>query len=292
MARINISEKIKIFKIILDELIYGGHLLSLGASAIVLMVTILIERKVSVPLLIIAYLITQIVYVLDHRKGLNTSDEKTNPERAQHLKKIKSFFPITISLYIISLLTMVILFSSLNIIIYIVALGLLGYIYPKKLTKSIVGFKNYFVAFLWAVSSVLMPYIFFSIKIDALFYFVFVFVFVRWLINTTFFDLKDIKSDRREGLKTFPVVYGKTNTIILLAFYNIVSGIILFCAIKCNIIGHAAYCLLLLIIYSFYYLFLAVQADKTKIRKISYIMVDGEYILWPVLIFVGGLIIR
>jgi 4-hydroxybenzoate polyprenyltransferase len=281
----------KILKPIFDEFIYGGHLLSLGASGIVLTVMVLLNEKISISLLVIAYLIAQIVYTLNHYKELKI-DIMTNPERAKYLAKGEKYFPLLISVYSVLLLTILILFSNLNTLVFIFILGALGFFYLKNLTKNIIGFKNYYVAFLWATASVVLPYLYFSIKVDKFFYFIFIFVFIRWLVNTTFFDLKDIKGDKDEGLKTIPVVIGVKNTLLLLSFYNILSGAILIYAIYFGVISIAASGLLLLIPYSFYYLFISYNANPAKIRKVSYIMVDGEYVFWPILILLGGLIIR
>ncbi len=281
----------KILTGIWDEFVYGGHLLSLGASAIVLTVTIMIHRDISIPLILISYLVTQVIYTLNHYREIQL-DIVTNPERARHLIASKNVLPFLISFYVISIITLLVLFSNYITIIFTLVLGFLGFFYLKNLTKTIIGFKNYYVAFLWAAASVLLPYLFFSITFDKLFYFIFIFIFVRWLINTTFFDLKDVDGDRLEGLKTIPVVIGVNKTLYLLAFYNIISAFILLFLVYSRMIELSFISYLFFIIYTIAYLLLAVNADKEKIRKISYIMVDGEYILWPIIMLVGRLIAK
>lgn len=276
---------------VFDEFVYGGHLLSIGASAIVLTVLILIDKPVSLPLMLIAYLVTQIVYMADHRKDLDDG-AIDNRERSKHLRKIEKIYSQLIIGYIALLTILLVFFSNINTVIFVSFLGLLGCFYPKNITKNIVGFKNFYVASLWAISSVVLPYVYFSVNIDTLFYYVFSFVLLRWLINTTFFDLKDINGDKKEGLKTFPVTIGARNTLLLLSVYNIISGIILIYALQNKAIAFSACLLLFLMFYSFYYIIFALKAKPEAIRKISYIMVDGEYVLWPGLLFIGSLVFK
>lgn len=276
---------------IFEEFVYGGHLLSIGASAIVLTVSILVDKPISLPLMLIAYLVTQIVYMADHRRDLDDG-AINNLERSKHLRRIDKIYSRLIIGYIAILTILLVFFSNIHTVVFVSFLGLLGFFYPKNITRSIVGFKNFYVASLWAISSVVLPYVYFSINIDTLFYYVFSFVLLRWLINTTFFDLKDINGDRKEGLKTFPVTIGAKNTLLMLSVYNIISGIILIFALQNKAIAFSSCLLLFLMFYSFYYIIFALKAKPETIRKISYIMVDGEYVLWPCLLFIGGLIFK
>lgn len=283
-AKINAIDKLS--KILFDEFVYGGHLLSLGAPGIVLSVMVLLNLPFTWPILIIAYLAAQLVYYFDHNKVLEF-DATTNPERVKYIKRFKSIFPILLISYAGLLIVLLIVYANLSTTAFIFIISLLGFIYPKTLTKKIIGFKNLYVAFMWAISSAILPYFYYSLPINNLFYFIFSFVMLRWLVNTTFFDLKDIDGDRAEGLKTIPVVYGITKTYKLLAIYNLMSGFILLYAIQTKLVGWSVVCLFGLIIYSFGYLLMAYRADLASIRRISYIMVDGEYLLWPLLMYLG-----
>mgnify|MGYP000052318336 CR=1 FL=1 len=51
----------------------------------------------------------------------------------------------------------------------------------------------------------------------------FLFVFLRWIINTAFFDVKDIEADKKDNLKTFPVVLGNKNFLRFIHILNLFS---------------------------------------------------------------------
>lgn len=273
----------KIIKICWDEFVYGGHLLSLGASAIVLSATVMLDQRISIPLLVICYLIAQIVYTFNHYKELK-GDIETNPERATHLEKLKGILPFIIIFYISLLIFLLVVFSNIQTILFVFFLAILGLLYPKNLTKKIIGFKNLYVSFFWALASASLPYFFFSINLSSFFYLFFLFVLMRWLLNTIYFDLKDIDGDEKDNLKTIPVVIGVNKTLRLLFVCNLFSGVFVLYAIYTGVFKIASAGLLATIIYSAFYLYKTKKLNSEEIRKVSYIMVDGEYLLWPLLL--------
>ena len=88
----------KILKAVWDEFIYGGHLTSLAAVGILVSVAIVFNQKINICLLIIGYTISQIIYFYDHYRGAE-KDFLTNPERAEHIKKMENHFLLLMVFY-------------------------------------------------------------------------------------------------------------------------------------------------------------------------------------------------
>lgn len=274
----------KILKRFWNEFIYGGHLLSLGASGIIYTIMLIFNLKASIALLLIMYLMPQIIYSFDHLKGVE-KDAKTNPERTKYFQAQKNKNIALIIFYIIALLGVLIYLKNWEIALFVFSINIFGMLYPiffKNFTKKIPAFKNIFVAFVWAFTPIILIFLyynFFSLGLLLLF----IFIFLRWIINTSFFDIKDMGSDKDIFIKTLPVILGKNKTINFLHIINILSIAPIVIGIWLNILPSFSLGLLTFYFYSFYYLEQA-KKDRINISFLSYILADGEYILWPIII--------
>jgi len=105
-------------------------------------------------------------------------------------------------------------------------------------------------------------------------------------VNTVFFDVKDLESDRQRNLKTLPVIFGKRMTIYLLHLINLIALIPLIVGVYSNDIPKESLVLLVFTLYSFYYLTQALFLDGKILRTLSYVIADAEYILWSILIII------
>lgn len=283
----------KTLSIIAMEFIYGGHLLSIGSSGIVLAVVFLLNLPFRALLLLIPYLSSQVVYTYNHYRELNF-DQDSNPERAVHIRGQKKWVVLLLISYATALLIFL-LFTNLSTFIFISVVVIFGILYTeyfKELTiKSIAGFKNFYTSFFWAVSVFLVPF-FYGLNINVALFYISLFVFLRWIVNSAFFDIKDMESDKQRNLKTFAVILGKRRTIYLLQVINIISVIPLFIGIYNSIIELEAIFLGALVLYGFYYLTYALSIDGKKLRALSYVVVDAEYLFWPILVFMGKVFIK
>ena len=79
------------FNKIFNEIVHGGYLTALGAPALVLSTSIIINSGINIPLLIISYLIPLIIYSYDYMSDLD-KDHETNSDRYKHLKKKKKYY--------------------------------------------------------------------------------------------------------------------------------------------------------------------------------------------------------
>jgi len=116
---------------------------------------------------------------------------------------------------------------------------------------------------------------------------IFLFIFLRGIINVTFFDIKDVESDRARGLKTLPLLLGREATFKFLNALNIFSFIPLVIGVYFGIIPAFGLSLLVFYLYDFYYLRKARNVSDKSLRMISYTLADAEFILWPIVLLIG-----
>lgn len=284
----NLSSKYS--SILQNEFIYSGHFGALGAPAIIISVSIILKINLDLPILFISYLVPLIVYSYDYYKDLY-KDIKTNEERSVYWQGQAKRYPIVLGVYIALLISLIISFSNQNLLIFILAIFFCGFLYTilfKGLTKRIPGFKNIYTSLIWALAGSFFLLFHYSLKLDISFIILFILIFLRFIINVTFFDIKDLESDREEGLKTLPVTLGKEHTLKFLQIFNIFSFIPLFVGIYMKEIPLFAFSLILFYFYSFYYMKKAETVTSEELRFISYTMVDGEFMLWPILLLIAG----
>lgn len=270
------------------EFVYGGHLLSLGASCIIMSVILIFGLKFSLVLFVIPYLLSQFVYSFNHYKELG-SDLISNPERSKHIAKNYNKTRFITWMYILILVPITLMTNYYTaIVIMIIAIaGMLYTLYFKRLSASyFAGFKNLYTSLFWGLLVFLVP-AYYSEQLSLGYISLGIFIVLRLIVNTVFFDIKDIESDKAQNLKTFPVVLGKQITIIILSIINLLALIPLVLAIVNEYIPIYAFILMLLALYSFVYLFKSLTISEKSMRTLSYIVVDGEYIFWPILIVLG-----
>lgn len=273
-----------------DEFIYGGHLLSLGAASIVFTFAILLDIKITWDFLLIVYLITHTVYLCNRFIEFE-KDFLTNSNRTQHVKKYIQYSFFIIFCFILIIVILLLRFGNFLSLIFGLLLLLFGIFYSlffKNLTKKIIGFKNFYVSFFWALLVIFLIF-YYSFFFNLPVFFLFSFVFLRWLINTIFFDIKDTESDKKDNLKTIILYLGKERTLFFLHIVNLISFLPIIIGVYKNVLSLSSLSLVVFYFYSFYYLQKA-KDEKTNIYNLSYMMVDGEYLLWSIVLFLVNFI--
>lgn len=274
-----------------NEFIYGGHWLSLGASAITLAVILILGVPFHLDLLILTYLLSYCIYKFNHYKEYST-DAEMKSLTAMHIKHYISYLPKIIFLNI--LLFILVLFYFGNIKIWIFGLfmlfsGLFYTLVGKKLAKKIIALKSIYIAACWA-SIVLFITFYYSLSFDWRIFLLFMFVFLRFLVDTIYYDIKDIKSDSKHQIWTFAGYLGKEKCLDFLQILNLFSFTPLFVGVLLGVLPTFSLFLFFIFFYNFYYI---VKARDTTIdiRSLTYILVDGEYIYWPFLLLIGIVIL-
>lgn len=281
---------IKIFKFIAEEFIYGGHLLSLGAAAIVITSAILLNETIDWTYPFIIYLIAYLGYLYNRYKEIN-EDILSSPERSNHLKKYHSFFPFIAVLVFFIIFGVLVYSNRLFSIIYIIIMLIGGISYTtffKKITKKIIAFKNFFTALEWTIPVLFFP-LFYSISFNKGLPIFILFIFIRILITNSFFDIKDLEPDKKNGLLTLPLVLGVKNFFRILFLLLFISYTILFFGIYLDLLPYYSLSFTLILPYNFFYL---INAMKNKISSSRlYFVAGGEFVLWPIIIYLTKLFI-
>jgi 4-hydroxy-3-methylbut-2-enyl diphosphate reductase len=276
----------KILNSIWNEFVYGGHLLSLGLVSVVFSSAILLDIKITLDFLIIVYLGTQIAYLYNRYKEFK-KDYLTNPERTQHLKIYIHYIPWIILCFSLALFG-ILYYNRPNDIIIGAILILLGIAYSKflkKFTKKIAGFKNIFVSLMGLLLIFFLAHYYGSSFALSLVLIV-IFVCLRWFINSSFFDIKDIKIDEKEGLLTLPIIWGEKKSLNILKSVTIIAAIPIILGYYLKFFPIFSLMLLFTIPYSFYY-FKKSQDKKANSAFLYNVIVDGEFILWSFFILFG-----
>ncbi len=269
-----------------NEFVYGGHWLSIGASAIALSTMILLDFTIKWEFLLIVYLGAQCIYNYNHYREID-ADSLNDSERVEHLRKYDRHIPTITATYGIMYFSLLVYFGENQSVFFggfLLILGLFFTYRGKNLSKKITGFKSAYTAFSWALLPIFTA-IYISYQINETLILFFLFVFLRWMVNTITFDIKDIKSDKKEKLLTFPIVY--TDELSkLLHILNLLSFMPLIIGIYLGFIPSYVFLLFLLFFYSFYYIAKA-KRENITVQSIYYIIVDGEYFYWPILLLIG-----
>ena len=274
-------------RFLVDEFMYGGHILALGSSFVAISTMILFNVAIRWEFLPIIYLMTLCIYNFDHFKELET-DFSNNSGRVNHLLKYKKILPFLIVFYGFVSIVLLLVFGNMESILFGIIFMTMGLVYSykvKEFTSKILAFKNFYTASAVALS-VFFTVIYCGYGINYLFFTIFIFLFLRFLINTSFCDIKDMDTDKKLGLLTLPLYFGKSKFLILLHLINFLSFIMLLSAIIMNIIPISGSFLLIVNLYCFYYIEKS-KNPKTNISILSDVMVDGEFIFWPIFLIAG-----
>jgi 4-hydroxybenzoate polyprenyltransferase len=281
----------KVLKAIWNEFVYGGHLLSLGAVSIVYTASVILSVKTTWDFLLIVYLGTESVYLYNRLKEYKI-DFLTNPKRTEHIKNYVKFIPLIISIFSLAIVLLLIYEQKFSALLFAVILLIMGFLYSeifKNYTKKVIGFKNLFVAFMWA-SLIIFLAVYFGLSFNLSLTFLFVFVFLRWAVNTSLFDYKDTLSDKKERLLTLVNILGEKKTFYLLNVISILAIIPIVLGIYLNYLPKFSLILILTMFYSFYYL--KKVLDKNGDNEFLYnVIIDGEFILWTLFINLGKYIL-
>lgn len=221
---------INITRFIQDELLYNGHLQSLGAAGIVYVSsTLVLGKNPDIFILALVYIVFQFVYLQDRYRDI-THDELSNIKRTKHLKK----YLYKVPLILLSLLLVVILinvyFANYVSLAFSVAIIIMGYFYTahvKRWTRKVYFIKDVYVSVVFSLL-VVFPFIYYSEGIsryELLVFFSF-FVLVESLFNQITLDIKDIVTDSKNKLLTLPIVIGRDNSIRMLSRASIIYGVL------------------------------------------------------------------
>ena len=280
--------KINIFlKLIWNEFFHGGHLIPLGAVSIVFASAILLGIEITWDCLIVVYLGMQSAYLFNRYKELEI-DFPTNPERSEYLKKNIRYIPFIVFFYSLLTIGFLIYCNKLLVIIFGLILFLVSLFYAaffKKITSRVVGFKNFFMALMWSLLIIFLA-LYYSYPLNSALILILIFVYLKLFIYECVSDIKDIESDKKEGLATFSIIFKRKKLFQVLTLITILSGIPLLLGFYLNLFPIYSLMLLLTIPYNAY-CFREFKKGDIRFGFLCNVFADGEFVLWSFLILFG-----
>jgi len=279
------------------ELVLGGHLLALGTASMAGCASILMGRSPTIPLLFMAYLFSFGAYMLNRASEME-EDELTNPQRTSYLSGRRKYLPaITVGSfaigYALAALTNLVFFAALLVPLLLA----LAYSTGSKRIAKFVGarrlkdallVKNVAISFGWSLIPILVGLYFQSIP--SLLYAIGVIIFLRLLVNTILFDVRDTEGDRKFGVRTIPTVYGAGRAFSLMATFDVASAAAILLLVFSGVLPYYALALLFFSVYSFAYREVAGRPG-VNLSFVCDVLADGEYLLWGPVILIGKLLI-
>lgn len=277
------------------ELVYGGHLLALGTSSIAATAAFVLGRSPSLDLLLMAYLFSYGAYTVNRVSDFE-EDRISHPERTAHLEgRRRSLLWIAAASFSIgyglAFLRNLVFFIGL-----LVPLALaVAYSVGSSRTKRVFGVsrlkegllvKNITISFGWALIPLLVGL--YYLEVPAAVLALAPFIFLRLMVNTVFFDQRDVEADREFGVRTLPGVMGVEKSWRVMDLLDVGSGVYLVALVAAGVLHVFVGALSLFVPYSIIYRLYARKSPRHQ-DSVRDLAADGEYILWGVVAYLGHL---
>ncbi len=280
MALVNRSSAMNLLSVIVRD----GHLTAIGSSSVSLVSALLLNLSIPVAIHIIPFLSCELIYSFNRYKEKRLDGFSKKEEKG--LRKKAFFYPffLIISSILVYCLIQVGSKHLGYFALFVTVMGLLYTILLKNITKSVPGFKNFFVSFCWSLI-IFLPLVYSETLIDNIIPAILVasFVFLNTMAFEIILDVRDSDRDKVGHLITFPLVMSKEKVFFLISLLSLISVIpVIFGAV----IGFFAMSSLVLLIPSFSVLaFTFIIFKTTSIKKEIYeFLLDSVRISWSLLL--------
>jgi 4-hydroxybenzoate polyprenyltransferase len=272
---------LKISEKILSFLIFNSLFIALVCVFLTYFSFEVLNIQPNLILLLAVFLSTFSVYSLNRLTDME-EDSVNVPGRESYVKgKEKTLLALCILSYGVALL-LGYLVNPLSVLVFLFPL-LVGILYSLEVSpkiprlKNIPGMKNFSVTLSWTVGAVFIPLVFHYPGAWATFL-LFFFVFIKFLVNTMSFDIRDIEGDKKSGVRTIPVLLGRSRTKILLLGIQSTLIIWLLIVVSEGLFAHYWLVFVFSIIYGFWYIHYFSENRKLEIFSRD-LFVDGEWML-------------
>jgi 4-hydroxybenzoate polyprenyltransferase len=275
------------------ELVYGGHLLALGTASIAATTAFVLGRTPTWNLLLMAYLFSYGAYMVNRASDFD-QDRISHSDRTAHLEGRRKLLPAIAAAcfgigYILAFLSNLAFFAALLLPLVLAV----AYSVSSKRMKRALGVsrlkeglfvKNLTVAFSWSLIPLLVELYYrqFPVATIALC----PFIFLRLMVNTIFFDVRDMEADAAFGVRTIPVSLGTDASQKLMNVIDVSSGLYVATLVLSGILPGFAGLLIVFVPYSFAYRYLSKRSPKHK-DSWRDLAADGEYVLWGLVTYLG-----
>jgi 4-hydroxybenzoate polyprenyltransferase len=277
-----------------NELVYGGHLLALGTSSMAATVALVLGRSPSWDLLLMAYLFSFGAYTTNRLSDFE-QDRVSHPQRTAYLegrRGILKWLTVTSFLlgYALAAFRNVVFFAGLLVPLVLAV----AYSVSSKRMEGTIGIsrlkegalvKNLAISFGWSLVPVLVGLYYLDVSAGVLA--LAPYIFLRLMVNTIFFDQRDVEADKSFGVKTLAVTMGISASSRVIDLLDISSGLYLLAVIAAGIVPLFAAFLIIFVPYSFAYrTYARTGTHRDSLRDLA---ADGEYLLWGVVTYIGHL---
>ncbi len=283
--------------VVYRELILGGHLLALGTASIAGAAAFLLESNPTVALLLMAYLFSFGAYMMNRSAEMD-QDLASHPERTTYLARRRRILPgvVAASFLIGYALAAMVSWTFFVALLVPLALSLLYSVGSKRLIgligtrnlKQKLLLKNVSIAFGWSLIPILVGLYFGAFGAPMLL--LSPFIFLRLMMNTIVFDIRDTEGDRENAVKTLPTELGVSKSFKVVGGIDALSATYLILLLVAGLIPSYSVTMMLLPIYSTIYRGFAMQSNS-NLGFICDVVADAEYLLWGPLIYIGKLFI-
>ncbi len=278
------------------EIVLGGHLLALGTASMAYTSAILMGQLPTFDLLLMAYLFSYGAYTINRSAEMD-QDMISNRGRTMYLQRRRKYLPSVVVAcfalgYALAALRNLIFFLALLVPLLLSLLYSVGskkftpVIGAKKLKEKLLV-KNIAISFGWSLIPILVGLYYQELTLILLLFAPF--IFLRLMVNTIFFDVRDRDGDNKFGVRTLPTVYGTKKSFAVMAFADLLSAAYTIALIVLRIMPTYVSLALLLPIYSTAYRWLAGRPNA-NINVLCDTVADGEYVIWGPLIYLGRII--
>lgn len=276
------------------ELVYGGHLLALGTASIAASASFLIGRVPGWDLLLMAYLFSFGAYSINRVSDFS-QDALSHPDRTAYLApRVRALKWVSAGCFLVGYLLALarnLLFFGALLAPLLLALAysvsskaMAGSLGISRLKEGVLV-KNLTVSAGWSLIPVLVGLYYQQLPVAILA--LTPFIFLRLMVNTIFFDQRDMAADAAFGVTTLPVKYGAKLSYRAMDLIDLASGVYLVATVAVGALPLFGVVLLAFVPYSFgYRLYSKSGKHRDSVRDFA---ADGEYVLWGVLTYIGHL---
>jgi 4-hydroxybenzoate polyprenyltransferase len=250
----------------------------------ILYVSCLLLNTFNAPLLLACFFLTVSTYNLNRLTDLD-EDSINAPDKANYTKKYHTRVVLTV----VGSGGAALLFASfcdLSAVIVIFLAICVGCLYSVRIfgfrLKDVLVVKNVTIAGTSVICAALLPLaVHFSnfIAISLIAYF----VFIKVLINTILFDVRDVEGDRLAGAVTIPVSLGRQRTRGLLLGLNSTLLPWIALAVVQGLFYKYIAILAASVAYGYWYI-LHLCRDGATVRKSVDLLVDGEWVMIAIVV--------
>lgn len=276
-----------------QELVYGGHLLALGTASIAATAAFVLGRTPTWDLLLMAYLFSYGAYMVNRSSDFD-EDRVSHRDRTAYLEGRRNLLPAIIVVsfatgYLLAFLRNLALFAGLLLPL---ALAVAYSVGSKRMRRALgisrlkegLFIKNLTISFGWSLIPLLVGLYFMQLPVAAIV--LCPFIFLRLMVNTIFFDVRDVEADAAHGVRTIPASLGSGASRKLMDVFDLSSALYVALLVLSGILPRFAGFLAIFTPYSFSYRYISNRSSKYR-DSLRDLAADGEYILWGFVTYLG-----